>query len=320
MASDFFETQAPSIAALVPVGELLAHREGVKAIAVSGDGQWKATADVGRRVIVWKGDDPVLKYDPIPIWERMGANRRVYSLAFSRDSYVLYIGMTDRLAAYHVDSGVRIWQFRGPRVLAFLPSSPVGLAVNPVTETLAAAYDDGHVGLWTPTGSCRRFWFDNDAPRHLAFTRDGSRLIGSDSFSICIWDAETHAKIARHVPNERVHALALSTGFDVAASRTLYDITIWDVDTGAESAKIPIGRGLPLMAFSPTAKLLAYSEMNVVRVCDFEGNAKGETTIPTEMTLSLGFSADGEILLVGGSDGAIRAYEAPGKPPSQFRI
>jgi len=320
MASEPIEIQPTVSPTLVPLAELSGHREGVKAIAVSGTGRWKATADVGRRVIVWDGDEPVLKYDPLPIWERMGANRRVHCLAFSQDSYILYIGMTDRLAAYHVDSGARIWQFRGPRVLAFLPSSPVGLAVNPVTETLAAAYDDGHVGFWTPTGACRRFWFDNDSPRQLGFTRDGRRLIGSDSFSICIWDAETHAKIARHVPNERVHSLALSPAFDVAASRTLYDVTIWDVDTGVESAKIQIGRGLPLIAFSPKDRLLAYSEMNLVRVCDFEGTIRGETTISAEMTLSLAFTADGARLLVGCSDGAIRSYAAPKESPSQFRI
>lgn len=320
MAPDSPDIETSATSPLTPVGERTAHRVGVKAVAASPDGRRWASADVGRKVVLWDGDQVVRAFDPLPLWERIYANRMVYALTFSHDGDALYVAATDRLSAYQTATGTRIWGYRGPRVLAFLPSSPVGIAVNPKNQSIAAAFDDGHVGIWSPVGIAQQLWFDNDAPRQLAFSRDGERLIGSDSFSICIWDAESHAKIAKHVPNERVHALRLSPAYDVAATRTLYDITIWDVDTGAESARIPIGRGLPLIAFSPSDQVLAYAEMRMLRLCDFDGSPLGSVEVAADSITSMAFSADGTCVYAGCSDGVIRLFEAPRPAPKQFRV
>lgn len=311
MGPEFPETRASIAADLKHRLDLRGHRAGVKALAISQDGQWMVSGDSARRVVVWKGETVQYSFDPMPLWERWVANRRVFAVEFSLDSRQFFVGMTERLAAYDVDSGHRQWLHKGPRMLAFLPASPVQLSLNPVDGVLAAAFDDGHVGFWGPDGTRREYWFDNDAPRQFAFTRDGSRLVGSDSFSICIWDASTHAKIARHVPNERVHALALSAAEDVAASRTLYDVSVWRLETGETLGKVEIGRGAPLLKCSPARRSVAYTEQETIKLIDFEGNPLAEFSLDDTMPLSLAFTPDGRELRVGCLDGVIRCFEVP---------
>lgn len=310
MAFEHSETSVSPAPALVEAGTLAAHREGVNAIVGVPSGQVWASADNARRIQIWNGDQPANRFDPFSLWERVYGNRRIYGMHFSPDGETLYVAMTDRLAAYETSSGRKGWQYRGPRVLAFLPSSPVAVAVDRTTGTVTAAFDDGHFGLWRPQGHPIAMWLDNETPRQLGFTRDGTKIVGTDSFSIGMWDVQTRTKIARHVPNQRVHALKLSPAFDVAASRTLYDVSIWDIETGTESARIPVGRGLPLLAFSPNSPLLALSERNRLRVCDFEGALLGEWETP-EAILSVAFSNDGRQVMAGLSDATIRQFVSP---------
>ncbi|HRK20554.1 MAG TPA: hypothetical protein PLX06_02015 [Fimbriimonadaceae bacterium] len=319
MAFEHPEASLSSAPALVHAGVLTAHREGVNLLAAGNSRNTWASSDTSRRIQIWDGDRPAVRFEPFSLWERVYGNRRIYGMQFSPDGRTLYVAMTDRLAAFESATGRRGWQYRGPRVLAFLPSSPVAVAVEANTGAVAAAFDDGHFGLWSFAGDPMAIWHDNETPRQLAFTRDGSRIVGTDSFSICIWEVETRTKVARHVPNERVHALKLSPAFDVAASRTLYDVAIWDIESGAETARIPVGRGLPLLAFSPEAPLLAYSERNRLRVCGFEGSTLGEWSTE-EAILSIGFSNDGRRILVGLSDSSIRAFVAPVPRPAAFEL
>lgn len=311
MGPEFSETRASTAVELKHRLDLRGHREGVKALAISRDGQWMVSGDSARRVVVWKNGTAQYAFDPMPLWERWVANRRVFALEFSHDARQFFVGMTERLAAYNIESGHRTWLHKGPRMLAFLPASPVHLSLNPVSGVLAAAFDDGHVGFWDSDGTQREYWFDNDAPRQFAFTRDGSRLVGSDSFSICIWDASTHAKIARQVPDERVHALALSPADEVAASRTLYDVSVWHLETGETLGKVGIGRGAPLVKFSPTRRSLVYTEQETIKFIDFEGHSLAEHSLTGTMPLSLAFTPDGRELRVGCLDGVIRCFETP---------
>ena len=302
------ETRSSFASPLSLAKELRGHRDGVRAIAGSADGNWLASADLGRRIHLWKNGELHLAFDPLPFWERFPSSRRIHSLAFSSDSSRLFVAMTDRICAYDVATGRRIWRYRPRRVLAFLANAPVGLSVNPITGDLAASFEDGHIGFWNADGAGEEMWFDNDAPRFLAFTRDGSRMVGTDGHAICIWDMATHAKLAKKVPSDRIYAMAVSDAADVAAVRTLYAVSVWNLESGHELSRIGTGAGLPLIAFSPYSSTLAFSERGKVTLVDFDGNAQGVAIISNAEVLSLCFRMDG--LLVGCSDGTIRQFGA----------
>jgi len=300
------ETRSSFAPPLALAHELRGHRMGVRTMATSPDGLWLASADLGRQIRLWMNEDPHLDFDPLPFWERFPSSRRIHSLAFSNDSTRLFVAMTDRICAYDVLSGRRLWRYRPRRVLAFLANAPVGLSVNPSTGNLAASFEDGHIGFWNADGAGEEMWFDNDAPRFLSFTRDGSRMVGTDGHAICIWDLGTHAKLAKKVPSDRIYAMALSPTTDVAAVRTLYGISIWNLESGHELSRIGTGAGLPLIAFSPSSNVLAFSERGKITLVDFDGNALGAANVSNAEVLSLCFGTDG--LLVGCSDGTIRQF------------
>ena len=303
------ETRSSFAPPLSLMHELRGHRSGVRMLASSPDGKWFASADLGRRIALWKGAELHLEFDPLPFWERFPSSRRIHALAFSLDSSQLFVAMTDRICAYDVSTGRRLWRYRPRRVLAFLANAPVGLSVNPASGMLTASFEDGHIVFWPHGEQGQETWFDNDAPRYFGFSRDGSRMVGTDGHSICIWDMATHAKLAKKVPSDRIYALAVSQTADVAAVRTLYAISIWNLESGHELGRIGMGSGLPLIAFSSSENLLAYSERGKVMVADFEGNPRGAVSTHDAQVLSLCFRQDG--LLVGCSDGMIRQFGTP---------
>lgn len=307
MSNSEHETRSSLGPPLSLLHELRGHRSGVRTMVSSPDGSWLASADLGRRIILWKGSQPVMDFDPLPFWERFPSSRRIHAMAFSRDASRLFVAMTDQICAYEVSSGRRIWRFRPHRFLAFLANAPSCLAVNPSTGMLASSFEDGHIVFWPNEGEGQEMWFDNDAPRQLAFTRDGSKMVGTDGFSICIWDMSTHAKLAKKTPSDRIYALAVSPVAGVGAIRTLYAVSIWNLESGHETGRIGIGSGLPLLAFSEKENLLAYSERGRMTVADFECNPRGAIALDGAEALSLCFKADG--LLVGCSDGTIRQFE-----------
>jgi len=300
------ETRSSFAPLLSLTHELGGHRTGVRTLATSSDGQWLASADLGRQIRLWKNGALHLEFDPLPFWERFPSSRRIHALAFSIDSSRLFVAMTDRICAYEVETGKRVWRYRPRRVLAFLANAPVGLSVNSANGNLAASFEDGHIGLWNADGAGEEMWFDNDAPRFLAFTRDGSRMVGTDGHAICIWDMATHAKLAKKVPSDRIYAMAVSEAADVAAVRTLYAVSVWNLESGHELSRIGTASGLPLLAFSPFSNVLAFSERGKVTLVDFDGMALGVAVISNTEVLSLCFRTDG--LLVGCSDGTIRQF------------
>jgi WD40 repeat protein len=282
-------------------------------MAICPDGRSLATADLGRRIAIWREGAVAAAFDPLAFWERFPPSRRVQAMAFSPDCSILYVALTDRLSAYDAGTTRKLWQYRGPRIHAFLSNTPTAIAVNPRTGDVAASFEDGHLGVWTAEGQKKDDWFDNDAPNRFGYTRDGARLIGSDGFSVCVWDVASHAKIAKLHPGDKIYSLALSPIADVAAYRTLHDVSIWNVETGHALGRFEVGAGLPLMAFSPSSAHLAVSERDRIAILDFEGRLIGEADLDGVRTLSLAFAANGS-LFVGCADGAVRSFTVSPRP------
>lgn len=301
------------VPATPPYRQWQEHQGGVKAIAASPDGRWVAAADTELKIVVWEEGRRIRSFEPFTFWERYPINRQVYDLVISRDSRTLFVSATDRLHAYDLETGRRQWRFRGPRVLAFLPSNPSSLGVNPATGEIAAGFEDGHLGIWTPEGRGIGFWYDDQGPNRLAYTRDGRQLIGTDHTAICIWDAESHAKIARHYPKKPVHGLALSPVDDLAATTDLYEVSIWRHESGAEVARLPVEPGLPLLAISAERKV-AFASGRTVWIADAEGARIARFDLGPARPTQIAFTADGADLLVGGSDGVLRHYRVTAMP------
>jgi WD40 repeat protein len=230
----------------------------------------------------------------------------VRSAAFSPDGDRVFIANGFRVTAFDALTGGRIWQWRPPRVWVFLANAPGGVAVSHSGEVAMTA-EDGLFGIWDVAGTRRILVRDEDAPRYFAFVADGSLIAGTDRGSLCVWRTSDLQKVARvQAPEGRIHAFAASPFGDVVATRSLESIALWDAELRSGQRQFPVGPGLPVLAFSPRAPILAFAQASGVVIVDFAGVEVARYDDSQRRPLSMAFSPTDNRLAVGYSDGAVR--------------
>jgi WD40 repeat protein len=280
---------------------------GINQIAFSPDGTRCATGDTGMRVRIERNGKTVVERDLRSTSEKARTTERVRGLGFSHDGKLLYVAAGERLRALSSDNGAEKWAYSPPRSFGFLVISPVGLATT--GDQVAACFDNGSMAVWSPEGRMRAIWHDNDSPRYLSFLGDGNRLVGCDSFSVCVWDPATRRRLMKLRLPDRVYGLSVSPTANIAATRTLYSVQLWDLDLATMLSQVPVGQGLPIVAFHPERQWLAVADKWAVNLVDFSGRFIDRYDCGPAAVLSLAFRPDGRTLAVGGSDGQVRTFE-----------
>lgn len=276
----------------------------VQNLAFGSQGR-SATGDVNRVVRVSRDGAPVFTLDLRSNKRKIRSIERIRGLAFSPDGAALYVACGDQMSAFDSTTGERLWAYEPPRAWGFLIISPISISVSPDGD-VAMATDAGRVRVWSSDGSTKSHWSDNDSPRIAAYAGT-DRLVGTDSFSLCVWQPSTGAKLARRKLAERVYGMAVSPNGRLAATRTLHGIDAVDVETLEVVGRYPVGYGLPLVAFSDDSALLAVNEDDSVKVYTV-GNGKESLLKANEARIrSLRFK-DEQTLAAGCSDGVVRTW------------
>ena len=287
-------------AALPP---LLARSSGLNQLAFRPDGARLATADTTMAVEVREGERLVWSRSLASSEPKLASVQRVRGLAFAPDGAALYALATNRLAALDADTGAVLWDYRPPLTLGFLVTATTALAVR-ADGLVAAAFDNGAIGAWSPEGRLQGLWKDVDVQRRLAFLRDG-RLLGDDSFGLSVFDVDTRKRLHRTPLRERSYGLAVAPDGSVAV-RTLHEA--WQIASSGEVfARTPVEPGLPLLAYNPCEPRLALGAAHAVLLADFDGRIVGHHEVPATPVVSLAFAPDGR-LVVGGGDGTLRTF------------
>ena len=288
-------------AALPP---LLESSKGLNHLAFRPDGARLAMADTALNV--------EMREEGRLVWERSLASlnpkasgiQRVRGLAFAPDGSALYALGTDELVALDAETGERLWSYQPPRALGFLVVATSALAVR-ADGLVAASFDNGAIGLWSPEGELRALWKDLDTQRNLAFLRDG-RLLGDDSFGLSVFDVDTRKRLYRTPLRDRSFGLVVAPDGTVAV-RTLHEA--WQIaPTGEVSARTPVEPGLPLLAYHPFEPLLALGAAHAILFANSEGEIVRRVAVEGATVVSLAFAPDGR-LLVGGADRSLRTVE-----------
>jgi WD40 repeat protein len=282
---------------------------GIKLIAMSSDGTFLATADVNRRVRVWAFGELVFETDMTHTHDKFRALDSVYSLAFSPTGEVLFVTSGETFWVFESRSGREFWSHASPPTFGFLITTPVGMSVSS-GGAIAVSNTDGNTDVWQfdSMGLYRLArWYDNEGPGMISWLRDDQRVVGSDHQAICIWEARTGVKLSRFVPGERVHGLAASRIHDVMAFRTLHKVFLYDTE-GAMISSADVAPGLPTLAFSPTAELLAFSDSKGISVCDYALQEQHRLEVPGGIPISLAMHPDGSSLIAGFGDGRMVTF------------
>ncbi|MBX3119610.1 MAG: hypothetical protein KF784_11135 [Fimbriimonadaceae bacterium] len=288
--------------------QLNAHDCPLSHVVFSQKGEFLVTADVEHNVVVWKAGKVHYRLNFRSLLERLWGIDRVRSIAIDDMRNMLYVAAGGRLHALDLETGVRRWIYAPPYAFCFLITSPVSMMIRD-DGNLVAAFDDGAMEIWTPDGKRLFRFHDNDVPTKLIQLHRDDAIIGTDGFSVTIWDPQTQAKVGKLHTGERIFGFAGSASDGLCATRTFDSVTIWALDTGSPIARIPVGIGLPCMAFTGLRKLLAVSEEHRIRLYDYTGNPIAQCELGDRRTICISASEDGTALAVGCDDGTAKLFD-----------
>ncbi|MBZ0292193.1 MAG: protein kinase, partial [Anaerolineae bacterium] len=292
------------------------HSDKVRAVAVSPDGQWVATA----------GDDlSILLYDANtlkPVSEPLtGHTKPIWSLAFSPDNRLL--------ASAGEDGTVRLWDVENGTQRALLEGHDGevwSVAFSPDGHELASAGADRIVHLWdltTQPPESSLLGGHTDTIWTVAFSPDGHYLASGDAAeAIRLWNLQDLEDVSV-LEGQQNWVLTLDFSADstlLASSGPDRDVVLWDVANRQELGKFSTGHTdwVRRVAFAPQGNVLATaSQDNTVRLWDL-------TTIQligspysghTDAVWDVAFSSAGDRLFSVSSDGSGMVWSATARQP-----
>lgn len=302
-----------SLTSPFPTLAIPAHGGPVQSLAFNQSGRLIATGDTSRHIRAWFDTRPFFEADLRSADAKSKTNERIRGVAFSPEGRRLYVACGDTLRAYDLLLRQEIWRYQPRRCFGLLVVSPMTVAVSPVGNVITAT-DTGSVRCLTPDGEMLTTWWDNEAPRYLAFTPDGMGVVGVDGFSLNIWEAYTGRRRQRMRSRERIFGMAVSALTGLVAIRTLHTVEVLSLESFDLIERFEAPTGLPLMAFSPDGSVLALGGQEEVLL--FRVGEDGGWTLPTAgaRVLSLAFHPVGSFLSAGCSDGVVRFWDVGAGP------
>lgn len=285
-------------------------------IAYAPNGEVWAEANASMALTLMGGSDRRWTIDLSSDSQKASAVQRVRRLVFDPSGRVLVAALSDRLAAYDVETGAEIWSFSPPNLFSFLVQGPSDVAFLSEGQLLVP-FDEGSLNLWNLGGWSERRRRMSIAPRMVAMLSDKSGFVGSDGSQTWVWDLPGFGRRFR-LTYERVYALAGLPRRPIVAVRTLDQLQIVDVGTRQTMATVDVSPGLPLIAASPSDEVFAVGGEFGAVLYDLKGNELATANTATGARLTaLTFDTTGTTLALGGIDGEVTHVPVPSALPTR---
>jgi WD40 repeat protein len=324
---------------------LTGHKAAVIALAFSPDGRWFATGDMNSTVIVWDAARWVIVTTLGDQFHNVGG------LAFSPDGRLLATTSLDAAGGltilWEVGSGRKLREWPSGVEYGALIFTPDGRRLmlstvqmiwdldtgRPVNEGLkdwggnwAARSPDGTHSVGVGAGGTGRVVFSDltrrkvisayeahqDIARAAAYSPDG-RYVVSGADDILLWDAATHAELARLEYPSVVWSLAFSPdGHWLVSTHGDGAVLLWDVEERRLVADFnEHGRSVRAVAYSPDGKRIASaSEDRSIIVWDAESLRKEAVLLGHNTRLTAAaFAPDGTRLASCDQGGYVKVWD-----------
>lgn len=285
--------------------------EGVRAVAISPDGQIIADGSEDNTIKLWNattGEE---------ICTLLGHCHFVRAIAFSPNGQTLISGSEDKtIKLWNVHTGQEI------RTLLGHIKEVTTIAISPDGQLLASGSEDNTIKLWNvDTGQeIRTFVGHSDYVLSVAFSPDGQKLVsGSHDYTIKVWLVKNGKEIANIMESQWIISVAISPdGKTLVSGNRDGEIKLWNFTTGRQIQAISghcnrnwFLLGINAIAISPNGKIIASSgdEDKTIKLWDLQqgkllqtlsGHSKGVT--------STVFSSDSHTLISGSYDNTIKIW------------
>jgi WD40 repeat protein len=283
----------------------LVHRDWIRSIAFSPDGDRAATGSLDHRACLWETASgrliAELLHDDV-----------VQTVAFSSDGQLLLTTAGREAHLWDGTSGRALSQsFTHPSVISTAVFSPRG-------NKLLLAGEDGVAQLWQVdsggrAGACLVHQGRINA---VAFSPDGHLLVtGSADHTACLWDTEAGTCLHRWTHRLDVLVVAFSPDEQTVLTGSVDETArLWQISSGQEiGSPLKLGGPVEAMAFSSDGRTLALGckDWKVYlwrRGMDaFSGDP--QLLFHLAPVTSVAFSPDGRMLATGSKDGLARVWE-----------
>ena len=276
----------------------------------------------------------------VALWDMRTQNRiailrghqgAVRSLTFSPDGTFLASGASENVRLWDVQKRKRIAVFKNNTAIV------ESVAFSPDGKTLASA-EYSAIRLWDikrqeiadvwqqqihqMLPSQRAFMAGEIRPysiiQSLVFSPDGKLLAtGGIDNSVRLWDIQQRQEIfiREQVEREfgRVSVVAFSPDGKILVSAGSANIHLWDVAEQKLIGTLNEKKYVKTLAFSPDGRFLAAGVRSQIRVWDMQMQAEVTTLEGSAHSVtSLAFHHDGNRLIAGSWDGAIRVWDTSG--------
>jgi WD40 repeat protein len=217
------------------------HEDGVRSVAVSGDGQWAITGGADRVARVWDWQSLPLGGEAGDALPRVGSASRV---GRAHTAEVLAVAVDPfgwRMITGAADGTARVWDMRHPTRLLALPFKDLhtdrvrAVAMSPTDKWAASGDNSGELVLWNyqedhPPG--RALTGHTGEIGAVAFTPDGKRLVSvSTDRTARVWTigegAESDVAVLQH--DDEVNLLEISGDGRWLLTGTLTSALLWDL-------------------------------------------------------------------------------------------
>ncbi|MFI5176035.1 MAG: protein kinase [Terriglobia bacterium] len=289
---------------------LQGHTAPVQGIAFSPDGRWLASS--GEQTIVWSVGS-WQKIRELPLGQSYG------TLIFSPDSRQL---MQPAGTLFDVLTGQLQADALGPKGAGnWVALSPdAGHLVTVTSRGEVAFFDLSHTGDLSHRKLVAIQDVFDDHGRAAAYSPDG-KWVATGAEDIVLWDATTHAKLARLEHTAIVWSLAFSPdGRWLVSTHGDGAILLWDVAERERVANLnEHSAAVRAVAFSPDGKRIASaSDDRSVIIWNTQGRKKVAVLVGhTSRVTGVAFSPDGKWVASSDQDGAVILWDIENGRPLQ---
>lgn len=218
------------------------------------------------------------------------------------------------------DGTVKLWDIASGRMVrSFIGHTNIvrEMDLSGDGARIASGDDSGEVILWNAgTGEIEKRWTAHLSLGGIQFSPDGAKLATGSGHSreplVKLWSVPDGALLQTFTGHTSVVSAVFFSADGTRLMSASFDRTIreWNAASGALLRTITPGRAMITATLSPDGQTFAFPGTNIVRFATADWTALSPIGSGLRNILEIAFSRDGALIGTGGTDAALRIWNA----------